>query len=40
MATQATNMRKKEGRCSEWGRPEEPKKQKTLDEFEEENNDK
>ena len=39
MATQATNMRKKEGR-NEWGRPEEPKKQRTLDEFEEEKNDK
>ena len=36
MATQAMNMRKKEGRNNEWGRPEEPKKQRTLDEFEEE----
>lgn len=35
MPTYARSRKKEESRVKDWDRPEEPKKQRTLDEFEE-----
>lgn len=37
---QSEQMKKKQDRISEWGRPKEKKKQKTLEDFEVENGNK